>query len=98
MAPRIILKRAYNMLPNQIELAQPVVQLGFGQDFYVGSVTQFLDFCEPNIFALIYIMIPPAVAAGRPVGARTAIPGGPWVCGASPGMILSVFSCCARSA
>ena len=42
------------MLPNQIELAQPVVQLGFGQDFYVGSVTQFLDFCGANIFALIY--------------------------------------------
>ena len=54
MAPRIILKRAYNMLPNQIKLAQPVVQLGFGQDFYVGSVTEFLDFGVAGIFALIY--------------------------------------------
>ena len=34
-------------------------------------------------------MIHPTVAAGRPVGARAATPGGSWVYGASLGMITS---------
>ena len=55
---RIILKRVYNMLPTKPSLNN-VRAVGFVQDFYVGSVTEFLDFCEPNIFALIYVILYP---------------------------------------